>query len=368
MKTLRLALRMLARDWRAGELTVLALALVLAVAAMTGVGFLADRVLRAVEQEAHQLLGGDLLLSADHRWDDRFRAAARQRGLKLAESASFPSMVASRQGVHLAEIKAVSEEYPLRGQLRTAPHLNAADAPAGPLRSGTVWPDARLAAALGVEPPAALKVGASETAVTAILTQEPDRGLNPFAIAPRLMMPLADLDATGLVQPGSRITWRLHLAGTGEAIADYRRWATQQLGRGERIEGLDDARPEIRTLIERAQRFLGLAALLAVALAAVAVGLAAQRYMQTHLDACAVMRCLGASQRQLLLILGGEFVLLGLAAALVGGALGYLLQLLLQQVLAGIVAEGLPAAGLRPWLQGLAVSAVLVIGFVLPPL
>jgi putative ABC transport system permease protein len=366
---MRLMLRMLLRDLRSGELTVLAVALVLAVAALTGVGFLADRVERAVEGEAHQLLGGDLLLTADHPWRDEFRAAARERGLAMAETVTFPSMVSGEQGVQLAEIKAASPGYPLRGVLRVAPRLNAPDAARdGTPAPGTVWPDERLAAALGAEPPARLKVGAGETAVAAILTHEPDRGINPFAIAPRLLMPLADLDATGLIQPGSRAKWRLHLAGEARAVADYRRWAEKRLGRGERIEGLDDARPEIRNLIERAQRFLRLAALLSVILAAVAVGLAARRYMQTHLDACAVMRCLGASERQILWVHGGEFVLLGLAATLAGGLLGWLLQALLHGLLAGLVASSLPAPGLLPWLHGLAVGIVLVVGFVLPPL
>ena len=376
MNTLRLTLRMLLRDLRSGDLTVLAVALVLAVAALTGVGFLADRVQRAVEGEAHQLLGGDLLLTADHPWSDDYRQAARERGLRLAESASFPSMVGGPAGVQLAEIKAVSSGYPLRGALRTAPRLNTADAEAVDVRSplpGTVWPDERLAAALGVEPSAGsaagrLKVGARETAVAAILTFEPDRGINPFAIAPRLLMSLDDLPASGLVQPGSRITWRLHLAGEVGAVAEFRRWAQSRLGRGERIEGLDDARPEIRNLVERAQRFLSLAALLTVVLAAVAVGLAARHYMRTHLDACAVMRCLGASERQILVIHGGEFLLLGLAATLAGSGLGYLMQRLLQALLAGLVAGILPAPGPLPWLHGLAVGLVLIAGFVLPPL
>ena len=379
MNTLRLTLRMLLRDLRSGDLTVLSIALVLAVAALTGVGFLADRVQRTVESEAHQLLGGDLLLTSDHPWSDAFRDAARERGLRLAESASFPSMVGGPAGVQLAEIKAVSTGYPLRGALRKAPGLNVPDAEAGgDVRSpapGTVWPDERLAAALGVvpssldgDPAGRLKVGAGETAVAAILTFEPDRGINPFAIAPRLLMSLVDLPATGLILPGSRVTWRLHLAGEARAVTEYRRWAQSRLGRGERIEGLDDARPEIRNLVERAQRFLRLAALLTVVLAAVAVALAARHYMRTHLDACAVMRCLGAGERQILFIHGGEFLLLGLATTLAGSGLGYLLQLLLQSLLAGLVSGALPAPGPLPWLHGFAVGIVLIAGFVLPPL
>ncbi len=396
MNTLRLTLRMLWRDLRAGELTVLALALVVAVAALTSVGFLADRVERSVEREAHQLLGGDLLLTADHPWPAAFRAAAVRHGLRTAESLSFVSMVASPGGVRLAEVKAVSEGYPLRGALRIAPRLNVG---AGPTQAdippvggsepglrargantvgdgetasipapGSVWPDEQLASALGVDRDARLRLGAIEPGVAAILTLEPDRGINPFALAPRLLINMADVEATQLIQPGSRARWRLHVAGEGAAVAKFRQWAQANLQRGEKLESLDNARPEIRNIIERAQRFLRLAALLTVVLAAVAVGMAARRYMQRHLDACAVMRCLGASERQILLIHGGEFILLGLAATLLGGVFGYLAQGALHQLLAGLVAAELPAPGWLPWLHGLAVGSVLVAGFVLPPL
>jgi len=360
---------MLLRDLRAGELTVLALALVLAVTALTSVGFLADRVERAVAREAHQLLGGDLLLTADHPWPETFRAAAERHGLRLAESVNFVSMVASADGVQLAEIKAVSDGYPLYGALRIAPRLNVSDGETAAIPApGTVWPDERLATALGVDSAVRLRLGALEPTVAAIVTLEPDRGINPFALAPRLIINLADLSATQLIQPGSRVSWRLHVAGDAPAVAKFRQWAGGNLGRGEKLESLDNARPEIRNIIERAQRFLRLAALLTVVLAAVAVGMAARRYMQTHLDACAVMRCLGASERQILLIHGGEFILLGLAATLLGGGLGYLAQGALHMALAGLIAEQLPAPGWLPMAHGLAVGGVLVAGFVLPPL
>jgi putative ABC transport system permease protein len=360
---------MLVRDLRAGELTVLVFALVLAVTALSGVGFLADRLERAVTLEAHQLLGGDLLLTADHPWSDQFQQAAQAQGLRIAASATFPSMVSTGQGVQLAEIKAVSEGFPLRGNLRVAPRLNAVDQlAAGVPAQGTVWPDERLAGALALEPSAILQVGALETRVASILTLDPDRGINPFAFAPRLLLNLADLSATGLVQPGSRVSWRLHVAGEADAIAAYRTWVLAHLGRGEKLEDIENARPEIRNVIERAQRFLRLAALLTVVLAAVAVGLSARRYMQRHLDACAVMRCLGATESKILWIYGGEFLLLGLLASLAGCGLGYLVQALLQSILAGLVSQHLPAPGLAIWGQGMAIGMVLVTGFVLPPL
>ncbi|MDO8959950.1 MAG: FtsX-like permease family protein [Rhodocyclaceae bacterium] len=369
MNTLRLTFRMLLRDLRAGELTILALALVLAVTALTSVGFLADRVERAVAREAYQLLGGDLLLTADHPWPESFRAAAQRHGLRLAESVSFVSMVASAGGVQLAEIKAVSDGYPLYGALRIAPRLNVGDGATAAIPApGTVWPDERLATGLGVDNDVRLRLGALEPTVAAIVTLEPDRGINPFALAPRLIINLADVPATQLIQPGSRVSWRLHVAGDAPAVAKFRQWVQQHLQRGEKLETLDNARPEIRNIIERAQRFLRLAALLTVVLAAVAVGMAARRYMQTHLDACAVMRCLGASERQILLIHGGEFIVLGLAATLLGGGLGYLAQGALHMALAGLIAEQLPAPGWLPMAHGLAVGSVLVAGFVLPPL
>lgn len=362
------AWRMLMRDWRAGELAVLGLALVLAVAALTSVGFLADRVRQGLVQESHQLLGGDLLLSADHPWSDEFRTEAAARGLRLAESASFPSMVSAGDGVQLAEIKAVSPGYPLRGTLRVAPALHGPDQETREVPvPGTVWLDERLATAVGSAAPL-LRVGGLDAKVAAVLTLEPDRGINAFALAPRLLMNLADLPATNLIQPGSRVFWRLHLAGEIKAVEGYRRWAEPRLGRGERLESLDNARPEIRSLLERAQRFLKLAALLTVVLAAVAVGLAANRYMRRHLDGCAVMRCLGARQAQILAIHGGEFVIYGLMATTVGCLLGYGMQALLLAILKGVLADGLPAPSWQPWAQGAAVGAVLVVGFVLPPL
>ncbi|MFN3401943.1 MAG: ABC transporter permease, partial [Ferrovibrio sp.] len=371
MNTLRMMLRMLSSDLRAGELTVVFVALVLAVAALTSVGFLADRVRHAVEREAHQLLGGDLLLSADHPWPDAWRAAALEHGLELAESALLLSMVGipdEAGGVQLAEIKAISAGYPLRGALQVAPSEKIGAGGTAPLPpAGTVWPDERLAGLLALTPGAKLRVGALTATVGGILTLDPERGINPFAFAPRLLLHFDDLAATGLIQPGSRITWRLHVAGDDRAVSTFRVWAQAHLGRGEKLEALDDARPEVRVIIERAERFLRLAALLAVVLAAIAVGMAARRFSERHLDACAVMRVFGASEQQLL-IHCGEFILLGGLAISIGGLCGLLAQQALHGMLAGLIAERLPAPGIQPWLQGIAVAAVLVVGFVVPPL
>lgn len=364
-----LAWQMLRRDFRAGELRLLGLALVIAVASLSSVSFFSDRLSRALAREAHQLLGGDLLLLADHAWDESYRAEAERLGLRVIGSASFPSMTAANGASHLADIKAVEPGYPLRGSLRIAPALNRPDAETQetPAR-GEVWLDERLAAALEAKVGDVVQLGNARLAVSAVLTLEPDRGVNFFNIAPRLLMQAADLPATQLIQVGSRVTYRLHLAGEAKAVAAYQKWAERQLGRGERIESLDNARPEVRNALDRAEKFLRLAALLAAVLAAVAVGLGARRFMQRHLDGCAVMRCLGARESQLLRIFLGEFLLFGAIASALGCLAGFGAQYALERLLANLLTAALPAPSPLPLVYGFALGLALLAGFALPQL
>lgn len=373
MSFIPFALRMLRRDARAGELRLLLAALVVAITALTAVGFFADRVRQSLEREANQLLGADLLLIADHAWSEKISDDARHRGLTVVETRTFPSMVTLGQGgalrAQLAEIKAVASGYPLRGSLRISAGLNEKDSPTNGIPSpGTIWVDERLASALSAKVGDVISVGQQALRVGAMLTLEPDRGVNFFSVAPRLLMNIADLEATGLIQPGSRVSYRLLLAGEIASVNAFRAEVDKSLERGERIEDAQNARPEIRTALERAQKFLGLSALLTVVLAAVAIALAARRYMQRHLDPCAVMRCLGATQGFLLRAYLTQFALLGLLASLVGCLLGYLAHFALHAWLAQILATPLPQPGLLPALQGSAVGMLLLFGFALPPL
>jgi putative ABC transport system permease protein len=369
LNSLRLMLRMLRRDWRAGELTVLGLALVVAVASLTSVSFLTDRIGLALIQESHQLLGGDLLLSADHPFEESIRHEAQQRGLKFVDSVSFPSMASAGEVSQLAEIKAVAPGYPLRGALRKAPAPNTADAETADVpERGTVWLDERLTAALNLKPGDRVKIGASALVFAAVLTQEPDRAMSVMGMAPHLLMQVDDLAATGLIQPASRVAYRLHLAGKAQQVESFASWVKARLGRGERLEDMSNARPEVRAILDRAQRFLRLAALLAVVLAAVATGFAADRYMRRHLDGCAVMRCLGASQAQVLAIHGGEFLLFGLLATLAGCIAGFIAQWGLQRMLAGLFFDALPPSSWQPWAHGLLIGLTLIAGFAAPPL
>ncbi|HUQ73295.1 MAG TPA: FtsX-like permease family protein [Burkholderiales bacterium] len=363
------SLRMLARDWRAGELRVLAAALVLAVASVTTVGFFADRVSQALLRDAHQLMGADLVLLSDHPWTGKVVDVVGGSGASTAEAINFISMALRGERSQLAGVKAVSENYPLRGRLRTAAALGAPDAPAqrGPA-PGTVWVEERLVGGLDAPVGSMLRLGQAQLRVAAILTLEPERNANFFNIAPRLMMNVADVPATGLVQTGSRVSYYLYAAGDAQRMAELEAAVRPILGRGERLDTLESGRPEIRAAIERAQRFLSLTALLAAVLAGVAIALGTRRFVERHLDGCAVMRCLGATQSRLLALHAGEFALLGVLACAVGAFIGYGAQSAIGAALTDLIRADLPSPTPWPALQGFLVGLVLLLGFALPPL
>ena len=347
-------MRMLRRNWSAGELRVLLFALLIAVASVTTVGFFADRVQAALDQQANDLLGGDLVLIADKEIPAEFFDAARAQRLDVARTRTFPSMVAAAGGggVNLAEIKAVSEGFPLRGRIRigddvVGPEREATSGPA----PGTAWIAVALAGRLGLKVGDTLNVGRQPLQVAAIIKREPDSVLDYFGIAPRVLMNDADVAATGLIQVGSRVTHRLLVRGEKAAVDRFRGEATPRLGRGQRIEGVRDARSEVRTALERAQRFLGLASLLSVVLASVAVALAARRFSQRQLDAAAMMRCLGASQSDIFALHAWQFAALGVAACAIGSLVGYGAQAILAKWLTVFLTVDLPLPGPMPALR-----------------
>ncbi|MFN0301724.1 MAG: ABC transporter permease, partial [Burkholderiales bacterium] len=230
---MNLALRFLRRDWRAGELGILVIAIVIAVTSITSVSFFADRVKQAMLRDSHQLLGGDVLFLADRPFDGALESEAKSRGLSTATSTNFISMARGADGAQLASVKAVSAGYPLRGRVRIA------DAPLMPDREakgipeqGTVWIDERFVGALGVATGQLLDLGSAKLRISAIVTLEPDRGVSFFNIAPRLLMNLADVPATGLIQTGSRVTYQTYMAGERAAIDAFEAWAKPRLDRG----------------------------------------------------------------------------------------------------------------------------------------
>ena len=369
MKRIPIAMRMLRRNWSAGELRVLLLALLIAVASVTTVGFFADRVQKALDRQANELLGGDLAVIGDKPLPAEFEQAAVAAKLDMARTRTFPSMVSRGDKVNLAEMKAVSDGFPLRGRIRVVDKAGdpEREVAGGPAR-GTVWVGlplvGRLDLALGDE----LQVGRAKLKVAAIITREPDSVLDYFGIAPRVLMHDADVDATGLITVGSRVGYRLLVRGDEAAVNQYRQDMRPKIGRGQRMESVRDSRAEVRVALERAQRFLGLASLLSVVLASVAVALSARRFSQRQIDAAAMMRCLGATQADLFSIHAWQFVALGVAACVIGSIVGYGAQAILARWLSDFFTVTLPLPGPLPGLRGAVMGFVLLLGFTLPPL
>jgi len=380
---LPMAMRQLMRDFRAGELRLLLVAVMLAVASLTAVGFFADRINTGLARDARQLLGGDAIVSSDRPTPSALMEAARSEGLATATMTTFPSMAraSDAQGgaSRLVSVKAVSDAYPLRGQLRLADRPSGADRGVrGAPAPGTVWVDPGLLDALGLAVGETLLLGDAELRIVQVIVIEPDRGAGFMSFSPRVMLHQSDLDATGLIQPASRVTYRLAVAAPdstgaeGEAavhdfVAHVEARIKDDSLRGVHVESLESGRPEMRQTLDRAEKFLNLVALLAALLAAVAVGIASRDFAERHLDDCAMLRVLGQPQRSIAFAYVLEFGLVGFAASLAGIALGLVVHHGFVLLLAGLVKTVLPAPSVWPALFGLGVGFTLLMGFGLPP-
>ncbi len=366
MTGLRLAWRFLRRDLASGEVRVLLAALALAVMAVTAVGFITERAERALALEANRLLGGDVVLRADEAIGDMPRHLARELGLRQTETWFFRSMLRSDEGLKLAEVRGLGEGFPLRGHYRLDAGEGEHDATAIPV-PGTAWMTRAGAELMGLAVGDPVWLGRSEFRLAALVAQEPDAAMDYFNVAPRIFVRLDDLPQTGLVQEGSRITHRLVLAGDDGRAQRFIDAMETKLERGQRLETMADARPEVRSALDRADRFLGLAALVAVILAAVAVAMAARRHSARHLDGCAVLRCLGASQRLISAIHVGEVILLGALGSALGVAGGFAAQWAVAGWLGQVMGIAIPPAGWLPVAQGFAVGFVVLLAFAVPP-
>ena len=369
--------RTLWRDLRSGELRLLMVAVTLAVAALTAVGFFSNRLQSGLERDARQLLGGDAVVVSDNPPAAEWREQARSLGLQDVLTLGFPTMgrAGDQQGgaARLVALKAVGPGYPLRGGLRISE--SPQDTAGTPTREipqpGEAWVDAPLLEALGLQVGDTLFLGDSSMRIARVITLEPDRGSGFMSFAPRVMINDADLPVTNLVQPASRITYRLAVAGEAASVRRFQLWAEDELKKpgihGVRLETLEGGRPEMRQTLDRAEKFLNLVALLAALLSAVAVGLAARGFAARHLDDCAMLRVLGLPQRSIAGAYAVEFLLVGLAASVAGVALGFAVHHVFVAMLSGLVETALPAANFWPVAFGMGIGLTLLAAFGLPP-
>ncbi len=388
----RLGWRTLWRDLRSGDLRLLIVAVTLAVAALSAVGFFADRLTGGLQRDARQLLGGDAVVSSDNATPVPFVEQARKLGLTTVGTLGFPTMARATDdkggAAKLVALKAVEPGYPLRGVVRLAlpdapgtqgdGSATVADKAAqGIPQPGQAWVDPSLLESLGLAVGDTLLLGDSRFTITAAIAVEPDRGAGFMNFSPRVMVNAADLPATGLIQPASRLNYRFAVAGDDVAVKQFVEWADAQVKqagsraergvRGVRVESLQTGRPEMSQTLDRAGKFLSLVALLAALLSAVAVALAARAFAASHLDDCAMLRVLGLSQRAIASAYTFEFALAGLFASVAGVLIGFALHYVFVALMAGLVDAALPAATWWPVGLGVGMGLTLLFAFGLPP-
>ena len=363
-----LSLRQLLRDARASEVRVLFFALLVAVAASTAIGYFGARLNGAMQLRASEFLGADLVLQGSAPASEQQVASGTALGLRHARVVEFTSVVGGDGGIQLSSIKAADPAYPLRGQLRSATAPYGEERPGGGPAPGEAWVEPRLLAALGLSIGDSIEVGMKTLRMSRVLTYEPDRAGNFYSLTPRVLMNLTDLQATGVIQPGSRVSYRDLWRGDIGALAQYRQSTQNTLAANQRLLDTRDGNRQIGGALGKAERYLNMASLVAVLLAGVAVALSASRYAARRLDASALLRCLGLSRHQALGLYSLQLAMLGMVAALAGALLGWLAQLGLFQLLAGLLPNQVPPGSFAPALAGIGTGLVALAGFALPPL
>ena len=364
-----LALRSFVREWRSGELGVLLLALTTAVAALTGVGFLVNRIGIAVDQQATEVLAADLRLGSARPISQSYFDEAMRQGVASARALSMLSVVFRGDASELSDIQAVSQGYPLRGTLKVAAEPFAAGVPIHTIPGrGEVWPSSKLLATLGGKLGSELSIGAATFRVTRVLISRPDQDVGFEQLAPNLILNIEDLPATRLIQPGSRVTYTALFAGDRPSIDRFQGWLLDHRRPGERLRDITETSPQIKNAVDRASRFLELASLVSVLLCSIAVAMSARQYVRRHLDAVALLKTLGASRALTLGVSLIELLLVAFAAAVLGSAIGFLAQEWLLYALRGLLEAQLPAPDLTPLAMGFVAAIAVLAGFALPPL
>ncbi|MEC8443404.1 MAG: FtsX-like permease family protein [Pseudomonadota bacterium] len=370
----RLAARLLWREARSGELTLMAVALVLAVMVSTAIALFSQRLDLAMSASAQDLLGADLRVRSTTPLSDNWQVQASEVGLEQARTVEFPSVVVAGERMTLAAIKAVDDGYPLRGELRVRTHdsnsdtnteTNSALQQHGP-GLGEAWVEPRVLALLGVTVGDSLSLGGETLRLTGVIEKESDRGGNFYSLSPRVMVHWSQVQGSPLLGPGSRLTYRLLLSGPEAAREQFAEQIVLEANQS--LERLGDGNRAMATSLDRARRYLGLAAILAVVLASIAIAITARRFSERHYDTSALMRTFGLSRTQVLRIFLWQMVILALVSTLIGALAALALQAGLMQALSGLIPEGLPPAGWQAWAVGLSTGALSLFGFGVPHL
>ncbi|MGB5166161.1 MAG: FtsX-like permease family protein [Woeseiaceae bacterium] len=369
MKSLAFALRSFSRELRSGEMLVLLAAVTLAVAALTAVGFLTDRIGKAVERQANEVLAADLRLQSAQPIPAEWLERARSFDLRTANLASFPSVVYAGENSALTSIVAVGDGYPLRGKVRITDRLFGVEQTVDSIpEPGTVWADSGLLARTGASIGDTLEIGEATLTVAAIVAYRPDQSIGFASLAPTLLLNEADLQSTGLIGVGSRVRYALLLAGNEDDVEEFNSGIKKDLPDSLRVRTQEESSERAFAAADRAQRFLSLTAVISLLLSAVAIAMSARRFAQRRMDVVALMKSLGATQRFVINVSLVQLLLVGVIGVVLGSIIGFAAEALLSWILADIIAGDLPEPGLTPVFLASGSALLLLLGFALPSL
>jgi putative ABC transport system permease protein len=369
MNLFTLALRLLWRDARSGDLTILIFALMIAVTSSTAIAIFSDRLQRTLTQQTADFLAGDLVISSTSYISNDWLDKAAQLNLKRAYTVEFPSVLIEHDELLLASIKAVSMAYPLRGFLKTTTTDYSSEIIThnGPAQ-GTAWIEKRILSALKLNLGDPLTIGEKKLTITHIITYEPDKKSDFYSFSPRVMINESDLEATGVIQPGSHIHYFFQFSGATQTLKEFKLWLKPQLNASQRIMDIHEDRPELGAALNRAERYLGLSSILIILISGVAIAITTRRYTEHHFNATALLRSLGCKQHEILWLYGSQFVSLGILASALGCLLGWFAQETLFYLLKDLLPQQIVAPRLFAVFFGFTVGMIVLLGFALPPL
>lgn len=369
MSRFNLALRLLWRDSRSGELTILILALIIAVTSSTAIALFSDRLQRTMTNQTAEFLAADLVIASPAPVPAEWLTKAMQLNLTQARTAEFSSVLIEHDELLLAGVKAVSAAYPLRGFLKTTitDYSTETITQNGP-EKGTAWLEKRILSALKLKLGDQLTVGEKQLIISNIITYEPDKKGDFYNFSPRVMINEGDLEATRIVQPGSHVHYFFQFIGEAKALIEFKQWVKPQLNPSQRIMDIHEDRPELGSALDRAERYLGLSSTLVILISGVAIAMATRRYTERHFNATALLRCLGCKQNEILWLYSSQFIVLGVLASAIGCLLGWFAQEALFHLLRGLLPQHVASPGLLAVFFGFIIGMAVLLGFALPPL
>ncbi len=365
----QLAFKFLHRDWRSGELNILAVALIIAVACTTTVSLFGDRLHRTMENQAAEFLAADLVITSHGDMPDIWTRTAKQYGLDVARTAEFNSVVLNGDALLLAGIKACTPGYPLRGHLKTTTKEISDEVITHEIPSpGMAWVERRVLERLGFSIGDQLEVGEKPLEITRIITYEPDRKGNFLSLSPRIMMNYQDLPATRVIQPGSHVHYFYLFAGAEKQVSAYKQWVFPEMNPNQRIMDIHEERPELGTALSRAEQYLGLVSIVVVLIAGVAIAMATRRYSERHFNVTAMMRCLGLKQNDIIVLYVMQLAMVGVICGCIGYGIGWVGQEILVYLLRDFLPKQLSSPSWYALILGISTGLITLTGFALPPI